>query len=30
MRAASRCGNCWITLEPLPPLPEATQPGAKA
>ena len=22
MRAASRCGNCWAALEPLPPLSE--------
>ena len=22
MRAASRCGNCWASLEPLPPLAE--------
>ena len=20
MRAASRCGNCWVALQPLPPL----------
>jgi hypothetical protein len=24
MRAASRCGSCWASLAPLPPLPEAT------
>lgn len=22
MRAASRCGNCWASLEPLPELPD--------
>jgi len=25
MRAASRCGNCWASLAPLPPLAEGTQ-----
>ena len=24
MRAASRCGNCWAALEPLPPLAEGS------